>query len=117
MNVERFSSRLSRVDDRDKEDAQDHGADRRRHVVDHHASPDLKKQRSMLLLAVYRLFVRSFVRTFPERLVSSDPTAEMRLGIMRGRIKAFNILRNKFPTYAMYITSRSVHSAEGNSRK
>jgi hypothetical protein len=36
--------------------------------------------------------------TFPERLMSRDPTAATRLGMMRGKMRAFNIRRNNFPT-------------------
>ncbi len=51
------------------------------------------------------------VPTFPDRLMSSDPTAAIRLGMMRGRMSAFSIRRNSFPTKEMYVISRSVHCA------
>ena len=39
--------------------------------------------------------------TFPDRLMSNDPTAAMREGMIRGRMSAFSIRRKRFPMYAM----------------
>ena len=55
------------------------------------------------------LVSRCLIVTFPERLMSSDPTAAMRLGMMSGRMSAFSIRRNSLPMKEMYITSRSVN--------
>lgn len=49
--------------------------------------------------------------TLPERLMSSEPTAATKEGMMRGRMRALSMRRNKFPTYDTYITSLSVHLA------
>ncbi len=41
--------------------------------------------------------------------MSGDPTAAIRLGMIRGRMSALSIGRNSSPMKEMYITTRSIH--------
>lgn len=47
--------------------------------------------------------------TFPESPMSRAPTAATKLGMIKGRMRAFSIRRKRWPMYEMYITSRSLH--------